>query len=60
VLETVSDARAQGLNVVVLKDAIRAVNAQPEDEARALQRMETRGATFFTPSRYSAALQNHR
>jgi nicotinamidase/pyrazinamidase len=59
VLETVSDARAHGLEVVVLKDAIRAVNAQPDDEARALHQMQARGATFFTASGYLAAQPNH-
>jgi nicotinamidase/pyrazinamidase len=55
VLETVSDARAHGLNVVVLQDAIRAVNVQPNDATRALNQMQARGAAFFTPSAYSAA-----
>lgn len=58
VLATVSDARAHGLDVMVLKDAIRAVNVQPDDEARALNQMTARGATFFTPSAYSAAPPN--
>jgi nicotinamidase/pyrazinamidase len=48
VLETASDARTRGLDVVVLQDAIRAVNAQAGDEARALQRMQGLGATLFT------------
>lgn len=59
VLETVSDARGHGLDVVVLADAIRAVNVQPGDEARAHKRMQARGAMFFTPSGYRAAPPNH-
>jgi nicotinamidase/pyrazinamidase len=52
VLETASDARTRGLDVMVLQDAIRAVNAQAGDEARALQRMQGLGATLFTRSVY--------
>jgi nicotinamidase/pyrazinamidase len=59
VLETVADARAQGLDVVVLEDAIRAVNAQPGDERHALQQILARGAAMFTPSGYSAAPRDH-
>jgi nicotinamidase/pyrazinamidase len=59
VLHTVSDARAHGLDVVVLQDAVRAVNVQPDDGPQALAQMQARGAGFFTPSPYSAALPNH-
>jgi nicotinamidase/pyrazinamidase len=59
VLETVGDARAHGFDVIVLKDAIRAVNARPDDEARALQQMRARGATLFMPSGHSAAPPSH-
>lgn len=50
VFATVCDARDSGLEVVVLADAIRAVNVQPDDKARALRQMEARGAQFFRPS----------
>jgi nicotinamidase/pyrazinamidase len=50
VFATVCDARDSGLEVVVLADAIRAVNVQPDDEARALRQMEAHGAKFFRPS----------
>jgi nicotinamidase-related amidase len=59
VLETVSDARAHGLDVIVLKDAIRAVSARPDDEARAFQPKPARGATLFTPTGHSAAPPSH-
>lgn len=58
VLQTASDARVHGFDVVVLKDAIRGVNVQPDDEARALNQMQARGATFFTPSGYLVAQPN--
>ena len=46
VLRTVLDARAVGLDVVVLDDAVRAVNIEPGDGARAIGRMRAAGATF--------------
>ena len=46
VLNTVLDARAAGLDVVVLEDAIRAVNVNPGDGARALERMKQAGAAL--------------
>ena len=46
VLNTVRDALREGFDVVVLDDAIRAVNVDPEDGARARQEMETRGAVL--------------
>ncbi len=50
VCATVCDARANGLDVVVLCDAIRAVNAQPGDEARAFLQMEACGARLLRPN----------
>jgi nicotinamidase/pyrazinamidase len=47
VCATVCDARTHGFDVVVLADAIRAVNVQPDDEVHAMQEMEARGAKFF-------------
>lgn len=44
VLNTVKDARAAGLRVVLLHDACRAVNVQPQDGAQAEREMERLGA----------------
>jgi nicotinamidase/pyrazinamidase len=44
VVETVCDARTLGFPVEVLSDGIRAVNLQPDDEEKALQRMRDAGA----------------
>jgi nicotinamidase/pyrazinamidase len=44
VLNTVLDARAAGLEVVVLRDAVRAVEVAPGDGARAIAKMEQAGA----------------
>jgi len=44
VVETVLDARAAGFEVVVLVDAVRAIDAEAGDGARALHRMEQAGA----------------
>jgi nicotinamidase/pyrazinamidase len=44
VMETVLGARAAGFDVVVLVDAVRAIDIEPGDGARALQRMEEAGA----------------
>ncbi|MCI3953008.1 MAG: pyrazinamidase/nicotinamidase [Burkholderiales bacterium] len=49
VLNTVRDALREGFGVVLLEDAIRAVNADPEDGPRARREMESRGAV---PARY--------
>lgn len=46
VLRTVLDARAVNLDVVVLDDAVRAVNLESGDGARAVARMRAAGATF--------------
>jgi nicotinamidase/pyrazinamidase len=44
VLQTVLDARKAGLDVVVLEDAVRAVNVEPGDGDRALAQMREAGA----------------
>lgn len=44
VLQTVLDARARGFEVVVLRDAVAAVNAVPGDGERALAAMRNAGA----------------
>ena len=46
VVNTVRDAVALGLETVVLKDACRAVNLQPDDGARALAEMQDLGVTL--------------
>jgi len=51
VLNTVKDARAAGLRVVLLRDACRAVNVQPMDGTLAEREMERLGAT---PAEYDA------
>jgi len=48
VLSTVLDAIDEGLAVVLLADAVRAVNVQADDGARALTRMSERGASMAT------------
>lgn len=48
VLNTVRDAVALGLEVVVLADAIRAVNVRSDDGARAEAEMQRLGARFLT------------
>ncbi len=54
VLNTVKDALQEGFEVVVLEDAIRAVNVQPDDGARAIAEMKQRGARFSRSDRLSA------
>jgi nicotinamidase/pyrazinamidase len=44
VLNTVLDALREGFRVFLLEDAIRAVNAQPDDGAQAVARMRRAGA----------------
>ncbi|BCW95370.1 MAG: bifunctional nicotinamidase/pyrazinamidase [Fimbriimonadales bacterium] len=44
---SVLDALKHGYEVVVLTDAIRGVNLQPDDSARALQEMQTHGARLL-------------
>lgn len=46
VLKTAMDALAQGYAVVVLADAVAAVNVQPGDGARALAQLQAAGATL--------------
>ncbi len=46
VLRTVLDARAAGLDVVVLDDAVRAVDLESGDGIRAIARMRAAGVTF--------------
>ena len=46
VAQTVQDARALGFDVVVLRDAIAAVDANPRDGDRAIERMQRQGAVF--------------
>ncbi len=48
VLNTVKDAVEYGFQVVVLADAIRAVNVQPEDGERAIAAMKALGAVLAT------------
>jgi nicotinamidase/pyrazinamidase len=47
---TVCDARAHAFNVVVLTDAVRALNIQPDDGMHSLQLMQSRGAKLFQPN----------
>jgi len=49
VLNTVLDARAAGFEVVVLGDAVRAVEVSPGDGERALAKMEQAGARLQAP-----------
>lgn len=53
---TVSDARAAGFAVIVLRDAIRAVNVEADDGARAERAMRDAGAEFTT---FSALCEVH-
>ena len=46
VLQTTLDARRSGYGVVVLEDAIAAVDVQPGDGARAIEQMKQHGAVF--------------
>ena len=43
---TVLDALKEGFRVVVLEDAIRAVDVNPGDGAKALEEMKAAGATL--------------
>jgi nicotinamidase/pyrazinamidase len=51
VLNTVRDALAQGFEVLLLEDAIRAVNLQPDDGARAVSDMRQKGAVAVSLAR---------
>lgn len=55
VCATVRDLRAHAFTVILLTDAIRAVNVQQDHEARALRLMQARGAKLFQPYALSAA-----
>lgn len=46
VLNTALDARANGFETVILPEAMRAVNVQPDDGERAIARMREAGATI--------------
>lgn len=46
VLNTVLDARKEGFGVIVLEDAVRAVEVESGDGARAIARMRNAGADF--------------
>lgn len=48
VLNTVLDARSLGFDVLVIEDAIGAVNVEPEDGAKAIQKMKDSGADMTT------------
>ena len=48
VLHTVKDALKEGFGVLVLRDAVRAVNVQPDDGDKALAQMQRQGAILVT------------
>ena len=48
VLHTVKDALKEGFEVCVLRDAVRAVNVQPDDGDKALAQMQQQGAILAT------------
>jgi len=48
VKNTVLDARREGLEVTVVKDAIRGIDVEPGDSERALEEMREAGADFTT------------
>ena len=52
------DARAAGLAVVVLTDAVCAVNLRPGDAARALEELATAGCTLATSTEVLHALEH--
>jgi nicotinamidase/pyrazinamidase len=49
VLQSVLDARRHGLDVTVLADAIRGVEVEPGDSARAIEEMRVAGAEIVVP-----------
>ena len=55
VLQTVTDALAAGLRVVVLRDAVAAVDVHPGDGERAIARMRELGASFADSAEVLAA-----
>ncbi len=54
VLNTVQDALAQGLDVVLLEDAVRAVDVKPGDGLRAIEAMVASGCTLSRLADFSA------
>lgn len=53
VLNTVKDALTQGFETVLLQDAVRAVNVQPEDGEKAKDEMQNAGAKTVTVEKLS-------
>jgi nicotinamidase/pyrazinamidase len=52
-----ADARKAGLDVVVLADAVRAVDVQPGDGERALREMAAEGASMITTAEVLEAME---
>lgn len=59
VVNTVRDAVPMGLHVVVLADAVRAVNVQPDDGARAEAEMRRLGAEFVPVDAIAGTAPTH-
>ena len=57
VLATGRDARAAGLEVAILADAVRAVNVEPGDDERALAELVAAGCSLTTTTATLRALQ---
>jgi nicotinamidase/pyrazinamidase len=55
VLNSVLDARREGFDVTVVEDAVRGVDVEPGDSARALEEMERAGAHLATSGDILAA-----
>jgi len=55
VLATVTDGLDTGFEVVLLRDAVRAVGIEPGDEAKALDQMRAAGVTFIDLAAFDAA-----
>ena len=55
---TAHDARAEGFEVIVITDAIRAVNVRPGDGQRALDDMRARGAALLTSAEFLGSFQS--
>ena len=53
VLATTRDARLLGFNVVVLTDAVCAVNVTPGDSERAVEEMRRLGAQFVSSTEFA-------
>lgn len=54
---TAHDARTAGFEVIVITDAIRALNVRPSDGQRALDDMRARGAALLTSAEFLNAFQ---